>query len=551
MFKGQVALMSACFLAAAAGSAHGQTLTSGPSSSQTPYLVGTQPGVDFTSILTVGDAIGGYRLVGILDGLGAWDNGDGTFNLVAHHELGGTAGIVRAHGQTGSFVSRWNIKKSDLTVNSGRDHNTSFADAFEWTGASWSNVASAAQRWNRFCSADLAEPSAFKFGSLGTDARILLGGEEAGNEGRAYGHILTGANTNKSYHLPALGRFSWENAVASPASQDKTVVIGLDDTTPGQIYVYVGTKTAFGNDVQKAGLADGRVFGVKVPGLPLEVRPSAASGRFELVDMGDVTNKTGASLQADSVALGITEFLRPEDGHWDPRIGRESDFYFLTTDRYRTTTTVANSRLYRLRFDNINDPAQGGVITMLVDGSTDGPQMMDNMCVDKFGRVIIQEDIGNQAALGRLWAYSISTDTITPIAQHDPARHTPGAPGFLTQDEESSGVIDANGLLGDGWYLLDVQAHYGIAGELVEGGQLLAMYIDPAILPNSECAGDLNADGLVDDVDFNAFALAYTLSDCTNSAMPAGCPSDLNNDNFVNEADFVVFSIAYSSFVCP
>jgi hypothetical protein len=45
--------------------------------------------------------------------------------------------------------------------------------------------------------------------------------------------------------------------------------------------------------------------------------------------------------------------------------------------------------------------------------------------------------------------------------------------------EESSGIIDVSSILGEGWYLLDVQAHYPIAGELVEGGQLLAMYVPP------------------------------------------------------------------------
>ena len=36
----------------------------GPSSSQSPYVVGSQSGVVTKSILTVGDAVGGYRMVG-------------------------------------------------------------------------------------------------------------------------------------------------------------------------------------------------------------------------------------------------------------------------------------------------------------------------------------------------------------------------------------------------------------------------------------------------------------------------------------------------------
>jgi hypothetical protein len=66
------------------------------------------------------------------------------------------------------------------------------------------------------------------------------------------------------------------------------------------------------------------------------------------------------------------------------------------------------------------------------------------------------------------------------VAEHDPARFTVGAPGFLTQDEESSGIIPMDDILGEGWYLLDVQAHYNAGDvELVEGGQLLGLHFPP------------------------------------------------------------------------
>jgi hypothetical protein len=86
----------------------------GPSSSASPYVVRAIPGVVTRSILTVGDSVNTkpdgitpYRLVGIPDGLGALDNGDGTFTLLMNHELGSTAGIPRAYGAAGAFVSRW------------------------------------------------------------------------------------------------------------------------------------------------------------------------------------------------------------------------------------------------------------------------------------------------------------------------------------------------------------------------------------------------------------------------------------------------------------
>jgi hypothetical protein len=66
--------------------------TTGPSSSASPYIVPIVLGVKTTSILTVGDTVNlkpdgvtPYRMVGIPDGLGAFDNGNGTFTLLMNH----------------------------------------------------------------------------------------------------------------------------------------------------------------------------------------------------------------------------------------------------------------------------------------------------------------------------------------------------------------------------------------------------------------------------------------------------------------------------------
>ncbi|MGH8586093.1 MAG: hypothetical protein ACREWE_07905 [Gammaproteobacteria bacterium] len=64
-----------------------------------------------------------YRMVGIPDGLGAYDNHDGTFTVVMNHELRKVAGVPRAHGGIGAFVSQWTIRKHDLEVSHGGDLN--------------------------------------------------------------------------------------------------------------------------------------------------------------------------------------------------------------------------------------------------------------------------------------------------------------------------------------------------------------------------------------------------------------------------------------------
>ncbi len=438
----------------------------GPSSSQTPYLVPLAPGVTTVAILTVGDSPQNnpnYRMVGIPDGLGAYRQGN-SFRLLMNHELTSNVGIVRAHGQIGAFVSEWSIRRNDFRVSAG-------ADLIQNT-----HLVTGIPAFSRFCSADLADSSAFYDEDYGNNhPRLFLDGEETGNEGRALAHIANGPLKGESFELPALGKFSIENLVARPQFSHKTVVAGTDDSTPGQVYMYIGEKLDNGTPIERAGLANGNLYGVRVTGVALEDRTTGINGQthFELANLGDVSALTGAQIQANSVAAGVTEFLRPEDCCWDARHPRL--FYFVTTDRFNSPTQVGRSRLWRLTFDSFRHPELGGTIEMLLDG-TEGQEMFDNITVDRHGNLILQEDPGNNAYLAAVWFYNTHTDVLTKIAQHDPSRFLAGGANFLTQDEESSGVIDASEILGEGWFLLDVQAHYATDTELVEGGQLLALY---------------------------------------------------------------------------
>lgn len=461
----------------------------GPSTSVVPYVLPSRTGVTTTSILTVDDptsTIGGYRMVGIPDGLGAFAGPtSGSLTLLMNHELSNTAGIVRANGFAGSFVSRWEIQTGTFAVTSGRDFSLSPTDM------NWSSQAPRAL--SRFCSADLALPSAFRFGDLGTDARIFTNHEESGIEGTAWAHIATGSATNQAWELPALGRFSGENAVPCPFAQSKTLVMGLDDTTPGQLYLYVGTKTSTGNDIERAGLTNGVLYGVKVPGVADETRATPIHSTFEMANLGSQIGVTGATLDANSIAAGVTRFLRPEDGCWDARPGHQNTFYFVTTDT--VTASGGRSRLYRLVFTDITQPELGGTIDALLTG-TEGGEMFDNVCIDGRGRILIQEDVGNNARLGRIWLYDTASASFGEICTANPSFFQSGAANFITTDEEASGVIDAEALLGAGWFLFDMQAHRNIGGELVENGQLLALYVPTDItMPQGVDTIGRSADG--------------------------------------------------------
>jgi hypothetical protein len=461
----------------------------GPSSSQSPYLLPVSPNWTSTSILTTGDSVNfkpdgatPYRMVGIPDGLGAYDNGNGTFTVLMNHEIAGGGGVARAHGSAGAFVSKWTIDKQTLQVLKGEDLITSAV------------LASGTTTFQRFCSADLPAVSAFFNAATGKgyDGRIFMNGEEVAG-GRAFAHIVS---TGTSYELPRLGKFAWENSVANPKTGDTTVVVGLNDTTPGQVYVYIGDKQSTGSAVDKAGLTNGNLYGIKVSGLLTETRgaPPAAGTRFSLESLGDVSAKSGGDLTSASTAAGITTFLRPEDGAWDP--SKLNRFYFVTTDQYDQVkdgvgSQVGRSRLWRLTFDDINDPTKGGTIEAALDGT--GPnQMFDNITIDADGRVYLDEDVGNQTHNGKVWLYDPATGKLNLLYQHDPARFGDigrAATAPFNVDEEASGILDVTALFATDsptWFgrgirvlLNDVQAHYLIAGELVEGGQLLLLVQTP------------------------------------------------------------------------
>jgi Secretion system C-terminal sorting domain len=464
----------------------------GPSTAITPYVLPVASGVTTTSLLTVPETVAGYKMVGIPDGLGAYDNNNGTFTLLMNHELGNTSGVARAHGAAGAFVSKWIINKSNLSIVSGSDLITS---AYGWDTATQAvNATSSTIAFNRFCSADLPAVSAFYNAAtgLGTQARIFMNGEEGGSTGYQVATVASGPNAGKAY---VLGKFNlstngsgitavgaWENALANSFAQDKTIVVGNNDGGTGimnnSVCVYQGIKTNTGTEVDKAGLTNGTLKFINVTGNPLEIPAANATTRAT-----NITSGTAFTLSTTT----STTFSRPEDGAWDP--SDPSKYYFVTTDRLDQVndgigTTIGRSRLWRLNFTAITNPDLGGTIDLLLDG-TEGQVMMDNMCFDNYGHILLLEDVGNNAHNGKIWQYTIGTDQLKLLAKHDPARFgdiVAGVPQSATLpftiDEETSGIIDMADILGAGNFLLVDQAHYLIAGdtEAVEGGQLLKLF---------------------------------------------------------------------------
>jgi Ca2+-binding RTX toxin-like protein len=458
--------------------------------STSSYLLPLEPNVRIVPIVTTGDALPNDGVFGgVPDGIGAFDNGDGTMTVLVNHELTASEGIVRDHGSRGAYIDRLVIDKATLAIVSADD----LIQTVHLWNDSTDSYSVGTTAFSRFCSSDLPATSAFYNAAdgFGTTARIYMTGEESGTEGRATATIVTGPDAGNLYELPYLGNLAYENVVANPYQQNKTVVAMDDDGLNGQVYVYVGEKQASGDEIQRAGLTAGSFYGIKVAGIADETNAAAVNGNFTLqaVNGGDVSNLTGAQIDAQSEAAGITSFLRPEDFSWDEQ--HPNVAYFTTTNSFS-----GSSRIYQLTFADITHPELGGTIKAVVDSANYGAHMFDNLTVNN-GHVLVQEDPGNQAYVARMWDYDIATGSFAPIATFNPDQFQPGATHFITQDEESSGVLDVTSLLGDAdtrAYLFDAQVHASTGDPAtVERGQLSVMYVDTPQLTGG--SGDDNLFG--------------------------------------------------------
>lgn len=478
-----------------AGAAPPQAVT-GPSTETAPYVLPIADGVTTTSLLTVNDAgsaLNGYELVGIPDGIGVQVLPRGQVSLTVNHELSLDTGIVRRHGERGAFVSDLVLDTSTNRANAGFDLIGPSVNYYDYPAGTYSSEPGApsgatsghTSQFQRFCSASLSDPGLFRSANgVGTYQRFRFANEEIGVEGRAFAIDTLGRATQ----LPRLGLQSWENTLAARNRTVTTLVQGDDDSSLGTITAYVGQKSNSGSPVARAGLTDGRNFAVHLADVTTDAAYRAAYdvGQPVPFTLDDIEwNQSGAAQEAEGLAEGVMQFNRPEDGAFDPN--NPNDYYFNTTDGGAGSGDGGGGGLWRLRYQNIERPSLGGTLTLLLDGSEALTlNKPDNMTIDTHGNMLIQEDPGDSEAVSRIVAYRISDGAMGTVAQFDPAQFSTGGANFLTIDEESSGIIDAETAVGRaGAFYFTAQVHTA-AGlppgtgedtvqEYVENGQLLRL----------------------------------------------------------------------------
>jgi hypothetical protein len=457
-------------------------ISAAPANAAAPvYMEAVATSATLTPITSAGDMIGTYLVPGIPDGLGVIKNGN-SLRIITNHEWSATNAVAAGRTTAGGLVSGSFL--SDMTYDIASSKVTKAVDLFKdvvWYdyasgkyGQNPGAPASAAVKdsygtlnhsylLNRFCSGSLAPAGSFfdKASGYGFSDAVFLAGEEGGDESRAFATNLT---TGQLVQLPALGLAAWENVIPAPNKGKTTTLMVNEDgsATDSQQWMYVGTKTKTGTWYEKAGFTNGKSYVVAAAAgaavaNDAEIRTKYGKNKPFPISFAEVNTKVnGKDQNIEANAKGI-EFARVEDGHFDPK--KPNDYYFVTTQSDSdplnkavaattpnpATPTVSRDggALWRIRFNDVSKPLSGATLELLLDGSESiYMSKPDNISVDSFGNVLIQEDPGNNAHLARIVSYRISDGKVGTIAQFKAEYFTSTGASFITQDEESSGIID-------------------------------------------------------------------------------------------------------------
>ena len=466
-------------------------------------------------IFTVGDKIGTYVPIGILDGIGAFSLNDTTVRLYVNHEVGNTVGYkyTLANGTQlpGSRVSFFDVDKRTLQItNSGlafdkiinrKGEVVDAASDLEYAGL------------NRFCSAALFEANQFGAG-IGLADRIFMAGEEAQNGTQ----FALDTATNTLYAVPWFGRAAWENVTEiNTGRTDKVAFIIGDDTSNAPLYLYVGNKqgTSF---LERNGLANGKLFvwvaddpanatdAIERDANTFKGNNSSTNGKFVEIAYYDPTKASTTGYDAQGFvtqakqyeladAVSAFKFSRPEDVSTNPKDGTQ---VVLASTGVSTLPDV-HGTTYKIDVDFVDFTTNNftAKIDILVDGNVDGATGLglrspDNLDWADDGKIYINEDRANSAALfagsatppqeASIFridpANANPASTLTRIAQVDrtalPTGQTDPSPTD-TGNWETSGILDVSTLFGakpGELFVFDVQAHSLRDGSIITATNL-------------------------------------------------------------------------------
>jgi hypothetical protein len=462
-----------------------------------------------------------YVAPGILDGLGAFDNRDGTYTVLANHELGSAAGygyslpdLLPGEQLTGARISRFIVDK-DIDDNASNGYQSqviagglAYERIFDVNGQLVTSGDQLGGGLSRFCSSTYLEAKSFGM-SRGFQDDIYLTGEET-SEGLMY---ALDVKTAELHAVPALGRAGWENATLVDTGSNKTVALLLADDNTAGLLLWVGTKGGNGFLAQNGMAAEsGSLYTWKpaaggigsaagTAGIPdsadlaATAIGSSQAGTWVKVGSGsEVASWSEDQLKAKVVEAGGLQLSRIEDIHTNPLNGRQAvvattgNGDFGGADRYGNLLTLDFSGA----FDRKGLLAAGNAtaLRLIHDGDRltgvapqAGIRNPDNLVWSADGFIYVQEDrsVPGGTGAGQFGAIEASIWKLNPL---DP-------------------ITNAAGVAAQRWAVIDPSTAPAIYGQTN-----LSPSTNPANVGNWESSGIIDVSSL-----YEVAAGSYFLAD--------------------------------------
>ena len=420
--------------------------------SEPPMIVALDPGVDITPIINsgelIGGRIGGFQFTGVPDGIGVYRSSVNRLEVFVNHEMAYQWGDPS------------NARVSHLSLNAQG----------EIVGASY--AVDGTEGYEYFCSSTMETIAGVPWYFTGEE---WIGSPKGGVS------IAINGITGRVLETPQFGKLNHENNVPVKGMSQAVMYLSEDSfRLRSQAYSY------FADTFTKALRAKG-AFTVWVPDDQGDGDPSAndiakgetMTGRF--VTIPNVERFDGRQLNEVAESLGSFNFVRIEDAAPDP--ANPGVVYLSDTGANKADTK--HGRIYKLTYDAAH-PRRASLEVVLDGDNGDDIVNPDNLGISDQALVIQEDRNDTSSGYARIHTYDLSSGTLTAVARLDPsdvAIDRGGGRGVW----ESSGVVDVSDFFGNGYWLLDVQAHktkirqqgYDLKVDSAVGqrGQLLLVYI--------------------------------------------------------------------------
>ena len=387
------------------------------------------PDLEITSLITNGEFTVGfepgsvYAPNGIFDGMGAFDNEDGTYTLLVNSELGNSAGygyLINDVVLTGARVHKFIVDKDvdddpsngvqSALIQGGLAYHTIYTP----DGSQLDEIGDLVENragFDRFCSAVLVEAEQFGAGR-GLADRVFFTGEETGGSfsGVSGNQWALDVASGALWAVPTMGRGAWENVTeVDTGTTTHVAFILMDDTSPfdangdgdlevAPMFLYVGEKglDLEGNSsddfLARNGLAYGKLYVWVADDSSItdfsnfngSMNNAPQAGAWKEVDNTpdlDQASEDGSTgfdeygyptqrnLWTQAKDLGAFGFSRPEDVATNPDNGSEIVFASTGTSAFGGADTFGTLYTAVLDFSDLDAPT--ATVSILYDGDSE------------------------------------------------------------------------------------------------------------------------------------------------------------------------------------